>query len=373
MIAAVNDKNRKLKVLVAEAGDHYKILEQIYHLLHGKCDLTFYVIDPKRYDYRELFPSARNVRLLTCNLRGFPFFLWLLFYGARYDVINISTGPDGNHYNEIVRVVPFYLCCLLYGRKIILTLRNTRDYMESTPGVLSYFRSRAIRHVRRFTFETDTMRRIFAKSVNRKDLLLGVSYDKYTDVTVPGDDRSGQPPRDGKVRLGLLGTVNEERRDYSLLCDALRLLSPEQRSRLVFVTLGQCNGGLDHPAMRKLAQLAAVDCQAGLLSELDLVVRGRACDLLMAPLASTKAYGTLHGSGAFGDAVYFQKRLILPRHGDREAEFAPMCIYYSDSRELAEVLGNRVHKPDQPIAPGFFDQFRKESVFTTLVQDLRLC
>lgn len=368
-----SDENRKLKVLVAEAGDHYKILEQIYHLLHDKCDLTFYLIDPKRYDYRELFPSARNARLLTCNLRGFLFFVWLLFYGARYDVINISTGPDGNHYSEIVRIVPFYLCCLLYGRKIILTLRNTRQYMESTPGVFAWLRRRAIQHVRRFTFETRTMRRIFAKSVSRKDLLLGVSYDKYTDVAVPGDDGSGQPLRDGKIRIGLLGTVNEERRDYSVICDALGLLSPEQRSWLVFVTLGQCNEGLDHPAMKKLSQLAAVDCQAGLLSELDLVVRGRACELLMATLASTKGYGTLHGSGAFGDAVHLQKRLILPRHADSEEEFAPICIYYSDAGELANVLGNLVHKLDQPIAPGFLDQFRKENVYTALIEDLRLC
>ena len=368
-----NRQEKRLKVLIAEAGDHYKILEQIYHLLHDKCELTFYIIDPRRYDYRELFPSVVKTRVLTCNLRGFPFFAWLLFYGARYDVINVSTGPDGSHYSEIVRIVFFYLCCLLYGRKIVLTLRNTHPYLESTRGLFAFIRSRGIRHVRRFTFETHTMRRVFAQSTARKDVLLGVSYDKYADATVPGDDRAGQPPRDGKVKIGLVGTVNEERRDYALICEALSLLSAEQRTRLMFVTLGQCNEGLDHPAMQRLSKLVEVDCRQGLLSELEFVVRGRACDLLMAPLTSRKAYGTLHGSGAFGDAVYLQKWLILPRHADREGEFAPLCIYYSDARELAEVLCSLSYKLDEPIAPDFLDQFRKESVYAALVEDLRLC
>ncbi len=368
-----NERNRKLNVLIAEGGDHYKILEQIYHLLHDKCELTFYIIDPKRYDYKELFPSVVNARVLTCNLRGFPFFIWLLFYGAKYDVINISTGPDGSHISDLVRIVVFYLCCLVYGRKIVLTLRNIYPYLESTPGLLAFIRSRSIRHVRRFTFETHTMRRVFSRRANRQDMLLGVSYDKYADVTVPGDTRSTAPPRDGKIRIGLLGTVNEERRDYSMICDALQTMPAQQRSRLLFVTLGECREGANHRAIKALSAFVEVDCREGLLSERDLVARGRICDLLMASLTRERAYGTLRGSGSFGDAVYLQKRLILPQHADMEGEFAPMCIYYSDAAELAEILCTVASDLDHGIPLTFLEQFTRENVYWALVQDLRMC
>jgi hypothetical protein len=361
------------KVLIADGGDHYKILEQIYHLLHDKCELTFYIVEPRRYDYKELFPSAVNSRVLTCDGHGVTFFVWLLFYGARYDVINISTGPDGSHFNDALRVAFFYLCCLVHGRRIVLTLRNIHPYLESTPGVFAFVRSRSVRHVKRFTFETDTMRRVFARGTRRKDVRLAVSYDKYTDVTVPGDDRSVGSPRDGKIRIGLLGTVNEERRDYAVICDALQKVPAELRSHLTFVTLGECREGMNHKALRALSAFVGVDSSEGLLSEREFAARGRSCELLMAPLTEKRAYGSLSGSGSFGDAIYLQKRLIVPRHADSEGEFAAMCIYYSDAGELAAILCNVPNELERPIPSVFLEKFTTENVYQGLLRDLRMC
>lgn len=366
-------QERKLKVLVAEAGDHYKILEQIFHLLHDKCELNFFIINPERYDYRELFPSSVDSRVLICGQRGFLFFAWLLFYGSRYDLINISTGPDGGHISELVRIVFFYLCCLIYGSKIVLTLRNTYPYLESTPGLFAFIRSRAIRHVKRFTFETHTMRRVFSERSERNDMLLGVSYDKYSDVTVPSDRGAARLPGDIRVRIGLLGTVNEERRDYRLVGEALRLLLPEQRARLIFVTLGECRGGLYHRAITELSSCVEVDCREGLLSEQELAARGRACDLLMSPLNSQKAYGTLHGSGSFGDAVYLGKKLILPSFADEGKEFENLCIYYSDAASLADILRNIPGHFGRPVSPHYLEQFTTGNVYKNLLIDLELC
>jgi hypothetical protein len=365
---------RKLRVLVAEAGDHYKILEHIYHLLHDNCELTFLIIDPKRYDYRELFPSSTAARVLSCNRRGFLLFPRLLLEGFRYDLINISTGPDSGHSSELLRLVFFYLCCLVHGRKIVLTLRNIYPYLESTPGLFALIRSKAIRYVSRFTFETHTMRQVFAECSRRNDILMGVSYDKYPDARVPSDDGSvAILPGAGKIIVGLLGTVNEARRDYGLVGEALSMLTPEQRARFMFVTLGACRGGLHHPAMQCLARHVEVDCRDGLLSERELVARGRACQLLMAPLNRDKAYGTLHGSGSFGDAVFLGKRLILPSFADKEGEFSDLCVYFSDAASLARILGDMPEQQDSTPCAGSLERFTTTSVYKSLVRDLDLC
>ena len=374
MSVAENDtKCTKLKVLVAEAGDHYKILEQIYHLLHDKCELTFLIIKPKNYDYKDLFPSAAHSRLLICKQRGFLFFAWLVFYAPKYDLINISTGPDGNHFSELIRIILFYLYCVIFGEKTVLTIRNTYSYLESTPGLFAFIRSRAIRHVKRFTFETQTMRRVFSESAKRRDLLLGVSYDKYSDVTVPGDIGSVQQAHESKVRIGLLGTVNEERRNYALVSQALTLLPSDQREKFMFVTLGECINGTNNRVMKSLSRYVEVDCREGLLTERELAARGRACDVLMAPLNELKAYGTLHGSGSFGDAVYLGKKLILPAFADANREFGDLCIYYSDSSTLAQVLGNIRSLVSPSVSRCFLEKFATRNVLATLRRDLNLC
>ena len=124
------------RTLVVEGGDHYKILEQIFHILEPHCDLTFLFTRPLRYDFESLFPSAKRTMVMAWPDRGLLTFMRVLFVGWRYQHIYISTGPDGEHYTDIVNVLFFFLCCLFYGHKITMTLRNTKPYLESEPGFI---------------------------------------------------------------------------------------------------------------------------------------------------------------------------------------------------------------------------------------------
>ena len=235
---------------------------------------------------RRLFPSSNCDRIpfygdfqakrtrLAWRDRGLLTFMRVLFVGWRYQHIYISTGPDGEHYTDIVNVLFFFLCCLFYGHKITMTLRNTKPYLESDPGIYSFIRSRAIRHVRRFTFETATMRDIFIALTERRNVLSGVSYDKYPDVPIDGVEVAPQPDVSGKTRIGLLGSVNAERRDYEFVAAALERLTDDERKSICLATIGQCDGGAQHPEMLKISRFAEVDCRDGLLSEIELIERG---------------------------------------------------------------------------------------------------
>lgn len=360
---------RKVSVLVADGGDHYKILEQIYHLLGDRYDVTFYVVDTGRYDYTELFPSIRKAKALRCGWRGIPFFAKLLWYGARYDVINISTGPDGSHFTELFRIVCFYLCCRLYRDKIVFTVRNTHPYLPTTPGLFSRLRWRSLRLLRRFTFETQTMRDAFVEATGMRDALVGVSYDRYSDV-VPVTDVASHAA--GKIRIGLLGSVNEQRRDYESVRQALSELSQDERAGIGLVTLGMCAGGADHPVIRRLSALVEVDCRDGFLSEGEFVERGMSCALLLSPLTPAKAYGVFNGSGSFGDAICLRRPMILPRFADPRQEFAPVCIYYAATGELADIFRNAGGLAQACAAAGVFERYSTTRVLEGLLADLEL-
>ena len=373
MNVTINNKlSKNLNVLIAEGGSHYKILEQIYHLLTPHCNLTFYLTDTKSYRWQELFPSSEKTRIITCHCKGIFFFAKLLALGWRYDVICITTGPDGDHWTELIRIMCFYMCCLVYGKKTILAIRNTYPYMNFTPGLFARLRSKAIRFLKRFTFETGTLRDEFAKTSAAKGAFLGVSYDRYTDVKPSVAHGLEYGPGDLKIKIGLLGTVSEERRDYGILCDALEYLSAEQRSRLGFVTLGACTGGANHKVVKSLSRLVEVDCREGTLSELEFHQRGRSCALLISPLDKKKPYGTLTGSGSFGDVMYLRKKLILPSFADPQREFEEVCLYYSNASELSRILAEvelhlSIQTPDS-----FYERFTTQRVYESLVRDLRI-
>ena len=134
------------------------------------------------------------------------------------------------------------------------------------------------------------------------------------------------------------------------------------------------DGGLENPAIQPLSSMVIVDCRAGQLTELELIARARACDILLAPLRSGREYGTTRGSGSYGDAVYFGKQLIIPTHADPEGEFESLALYYSDAGELAAVLRNVLVGPKYS---GRFtvstDGYTTEHIFDGLVRDLKLC
>lgn len=368
-----NTKIRHTRILIVESGPHYKILEQLFYLLGQRCKTTFLLMRTKRYDYRELFPSSKKANILSVDWLGLLLFPRLLLTARKYDLINIATGPDHNSIVEFVRLPFFFLCCFLYGRKIVFTVRNMHQYLETTPGLFSFIRSRSIRFITRFTFETETMRQVFLEKNNRSDTLTAVSYDRYSDYLDYSPVEKRIPSIGSKkIRIGLLGSVDEWRRDYKMLFNALDGLPISARKNFVFVTLGRCFGGVDNPVIKKLREYCDVDVQDGLLTEFEFANRGQGCNILIAPLNENKAHGTLHGSGSIGDAIFFKKQMILPLFADQRKEFSLFCRYYENHQNLTSILNDLHLNPPKKLANNVFLKYTATNVFRQLFEELKL-
>ena len=272
-------------------------MEQLYHMLHRYCDLTFYIIKDEGSRYFDQFPSSRYSRVITERFRGVMFFFGLLFRGWRYDYIHISTGPEESHYVAIPRIIGFYLCSKLYGKKIILMVRNILPYISNSKLAYSTSRYRSIESIKMFSFESDTLRREFVRNVITPGARYCVTYGKYSNVA---NNNVGDFGGSGSnMRVGLLGSVDCDRRDYDTIINALSLLSVDHVRLIEFVVLGRCPGGKNNEIIKRLSEVTNVDVINENLTEDELTKGGLSCDILIAPLIKERLYGRLKGTGAF--------------------------------------------------------------------------
>ena len=313
------------KVLIAEQGKHFKVLDNIYHLLNGKCSLLFYV-NASALDRISFFPNIHKSKLIINRFHNSFFFLWLLFFGWRYDYINISTGPESRSYRATLHVIFFYIFCFLYRKKIILTIRKVPPYLKITGDILSFIRSQAIKYLKRFTFETETLKNYFIQNadIEFESCFLGVSYDRYSDLLKNKSACEFPQNNSDMIKIGLLGSINKARRNYESVINELSKLPLEKKSRLMFLNLGHCKDGSEGEVVKGFSRHVAFNCQKGFLSAEDFDERGTSCDLLLSPLK--EGYGKHDGSGSFGDAVYLKKRIILPRYLDDREEIGVIAI-----------------------------------------------
>jgi hypothetical protein len=169
-----------------------------------------------------------------------------------------------------------------------------------------------------------------------------------SDMVVNQQETSSPKPEsiDVPILIGVLGTIDNTRRDYETLIRALRDLSICERKRFKLLFLGGPPPQTDISQFRsrisKLVEAEFPD-EPGFL--LDYIPRGSSCDALLAPLKEEAGYGITKGSGAFGDLLAMRKMLIAPRTSDPMQEFSAFAHYYRGESELAKILKQIIADP----------------------------
>ena len=367
------NKNKLKKILIVDASSHYKILEQIYHLLSRHCILDYYFTNQNNYPYKLMFPSYKKVNVKIAKFKGIFIFLRVLVIGWRYHYINISTGPEHDHYSDFLRILGFYLCSLIYGKKIILTIRNLSPYKKNH-NFRNFIRFKAIENIKRFSFETDTMRINFRNNydLKQKKHFFAVSYDRYPDaISLFKEPTKKYKKNEKKIRIGLLGSISEERRDYDILISALEKIDEMTRNKMELVILGACFEGLKNKVIKRLRKYIKVHFINYVLSEEQFVVEGYSCSFLISPLK--KFYGLNKGSGSIGDAIYLQKPLIIPKSFDENYEFEEFCYYFDNKFELYELLKSSISGNLKLQGKPVFEKYKTEKVLKKILFDLKIC
>ena len=361
-----------MKILIAEFSSHWKVLENTYRLLEKnakKAETTLFINEQgtEKNLIPLLFKDAEKANWKIHRCHSSTYFMHLLLNGYKYDIINISTGPEDPHYSNLFNSIFLYLCSIVYKNRIVLTIKNTRPYLRSTTGIKSFFLHLSIHNIKVITFESETLKNIFHNETKIPKSRLCASYDRYVDFNkLVLSDQKHALGVNGKYRIGLLGMVEENRRDYRDIILALQNVSSDIRNKIEFVTLGNSNGGSSNPVLSELMKLVDVDTTGGWISVDEFDTRGASCHLLISPLKPAMEYGTYKGSGTFGDAIYLKKKVIIPSHVDPFYEFEEIACYYTDVERLTELFSNLDGLVNVEIQDDFYNKFSSKAVFDSV-------
>lgn len=364
------------RVLVVEAEEHYFLAECTLELLDPVAETRFLLgmgLTPGNRatkDWRVMFPSrADGDGVMLAPHR--TIFLRALRPARDVDLVYVQTGPD---FGPLGKVLGFWLLCRLRGRRMVVSLHEVTAYLRSSGGLADRVRARALRHVRGVMLESEALRDLYAaeEPPGPRGPRLGVVRVRYAP---PPETWAPVPPPDadpeGRLRIGLVGGVTHKRRDFSLLMNALRRLTPEEQDRIRLVTLGNCTKQRCFDIMDPLGRLVGVDVINRHLTEAEFRARGAGCQVLLAPLIADFAYGRRKGTGAFADAVALARPLIIPAGSDPRGEFATLTLPYEGSEGLATRLREVIARPPRLTADALRDH-EAGAVRRRLVEDLGL-
>ncbi|WP_286239888.1 hypothetical protein [Neptuniibacter halophilus] len=363
-------QNNKPNVLLVESGGHYKVLPHLYLMLSKVFDVE--VLLPKSGISKVSF--IPECKLVSC-LSMYFIFLSALFRGRQYDYLYIATAPQyGRSGIDFYYVLSFLILVFFYGDKVIVHIRDNNKFFSSGSvyqNLLGYLRRKSVLDARLICFESKTLLSNFKDMASCDDSKLFVAYVYYSDfnfvdyVAFPYDSRSS-------IKIGLTGSIDSFRRDYDTLIHALGLLKPEVVNRISFAVLGECSGQAMH-VINQIEKYCPVQYAPGYISDDDFLDIGSSCDFLLSPLKSELGYGLNKGTGAFGDAIFLKKNLLLPSFADPYVEYSAFSSYYEegDSDSLAKSIDLFVNSPSSLILDdGCFDSFSSISVSNELAHKL---
>lgn len=290
------------------------------------------------FDGPEVEPFVSDASKSTV-LASVAFYMRILRRIHKKTILWISTGPES-------RVVPDLLFLLLLiglrGRSMVLSIRNLERWLRRPEerSLQDYLRSRVIHFVPRLVFESEVQRSRFAQEVpafKGRTAVLPVFFSDASRVWATDISRRA-PLISGEIRLGLLGGLDEEKRNYRPLLEALAMLDEAERNRLVVSVLGFSNIEGPDPVLASLGKLAKVETFGRYISNKTLVLEMRRCFVLVAPLRDGLGYGEFKGTGSIGDALLSHRIVMLPAEVPVDTEIKTATIPYGSAEELYRLL-----------------------------------
>jgi len=364
-----------MKILIVEFTSHQKKLPHLYKVFNYNY-LPHILIHKRDKPYLSNIPDDKVIT--TSNLSTFDYFV-LIFKGFSYNRIFINTGPEYiSGLLGILHIIGFYLFCKIWGNKTILNVLNSNCYIRNHSSfsnkAIHSIRVHSARSIHKFTFEGILTLNYFKRHTNNPANRLSISSIYYSDFRLNPHHPSNQVDSDIKI-IGLTGRIDPNRKDYRKLFNILKRLTDAERSKIKLLILGECNNPDSRKLIKELEKLSEVTWFDGYISDNDFENLGLSSDILFSPLPNNYGYGITKETGAFGDAIYLHKKVIIPQFACTNGEFDPISIYYDTEDKLLSIFRQVLDNPDPDffrVDAAYLDKYSTRSIFNQISKDLAL-
>lgn len=145
---------------------------------------------------------------------------------------------------------------------------------------------------------------------------------------------------DSSVGIGILGTLNSERREYGPLLLAVQSLEKQGVEARIYFLGGYV--GTDSEYIRtlfgKFVEFGPTK-ESPYVHDHQMLFLMSKINLLIAPLSKDWGYSAGKSTGAIADAIYFRKPLLMPSFFGYVFQYEWLSLY-SNSKELQELIKN---------------------------------
>lgn len=363
-----------MRILVSEITSHQKNLPHLFKLFSHKFETTIFIHN-KNKDNISNIPKKN---LLISRLPKSILYWYLCLKAPKFNYIFLSTGPEyALGFSGIISILGFYMLSVLFPSKVILHIRNTNNYLPEknffSGTIIQNIRIRSANHIKRFTFDSiltiDYFRSKFQYAKASFQTIIAINYSDVRFLKQQEEVSTGN-----KIRIGLIGRIDVNRKDYDLIFNLLQGLG-QSSDRFEFIILGECKDSKSKQIISKILESSNVIYSDNYISDDEFEELGLSCQLLFAPLTDNFGYGITKETGAFGDAIYLHKKVIIPQFACTNGEFDPISIYYDTEEKLLSIFRQVINTSDQnffKVDAAYLDKYSTISIFNQISEDLHL-
>lgn len=324
------------KILLVELETHEKNLNEYYKIFNLKFDTHVFVTKKIKKNL-----TISNDKIISPNYHKLINYFLVLFHIRKFDYVYFPSFLEYelyqknilNYLNFFIKYFSFFLIIFLFKNKIIIKVVNIFHFFKIKNYKYNFFcklRLFLLKKTNRFLMETKHLTNNLKKNfqINQiENKNFTCLYIAHTNTDKPLQNNSDY------LKIGLLGEINETRKNYDIILDALNKIA---NKKIHIYFLGT---NLDQASKKIIEKFKKFKTffPSGYLSDDIFYEWGKNCDLLISTNKTdfVKGYGSLKGTGAFGDAIYLSKPLLILSNVDPIKEFNDFAFYYDNNEDFS--------------------------------------
>jgi hypothetical protein len=175
---------------------------------------------------------------------------------------------------------------------------------------------------------------------HKKNILKNKLFSHMYIAHVYKINKNNKNNRINRINLGVLGAINSTRKNYQYLLDAIKKIKIE---KINIYFLGENIKYTSDKIIKKFIKYN-IYYPKSYLKDDDFNKWGSKCDILLSLNRNNLYYGSLKGTGSYGDAIFLQKPLVAPYFFDKKKEFKDFIIYYKNYSEFKKIINKILNK-----------------------------
>ena len=340
----------KKKFLLVEFTAHHRNALDNFKLFKKFFD-CYFLIDKKNKNKIKF-----SKQKIVFKLPKFLILFYVIFNGYKYRYIYLSTPHEYPDYpkgliqnvNFFYNFILYLIIILIYNKKIIMQLRGLHRYFPeinlrlNKSTLYSYLRNFYLKQCKVIVCESSYLKKKLINYLgkencfNKKIFTIYYTYPKKKLKIIYKFNKK-------KLNIGILGTVDEKRKDYQQLNS---LLKNEylKKKELTLTFLGSANSAFGKKTIKEFSKLCKKIVSKNYFTEKEFLRFGKKCDFLISLNNKTNFYGEYRISASFGDATLLKKQLYCPAFEDPLREFSGFTFYFKKIEKIIDDLKNSKFK-----------------------------